>query len=177
MQIIYSIFFIHTITLFQSNFVLFSIYEVCIVKKAIDTFDSSLEMEKYLISRENCTWKIYFRHWLVGWLVKRKTEKNIIFLFFKTTTTTTTTITTTARFSKSETQNSIKRNELFYWFGFITTLLEVSLKIFLTKKKTFCELRSISPAFYEQLVREQIPKAQKIQSSCQSFLCCWDLQA
>jgi len=31
------------------------------------------------------------------------------------------------------------------------------------------DLRSISSMFYEQLLRAQIPKAQKIQSSCQSF--------
>jgi len=34
---------------------------------------------------------------------------------------------------------------------------------------------SISSTFYEELVRVQITKAQKRQSSCQSLLCIWDL--
>jgi hypothetical protein len=38
-------------------------------------------------------------------------------------------------------------------------------------------LASILPTFNAQLLRAQIPKAQKIQSSCQSFLGFWDLCA
>jgi hypothetical protein len=56
-------------------------------------------------------------------------------------------------------------------------LLKKNLSFTFFRHVKWSGLGSISPTFYEQLLHTQINKAQKRQSSCQSFLCFQDLPA